>query len=137
MTPCWCLAIVLLLYIHKFNILNMKINNKYDIGDKVVYPGADLGNPGIIESTITGVAYYEEDEQEILTYKTEHSYGVREEHVSKSTGKAKKKLIKMMQDKKAEINEQIDNAIKTIEDTKAKELINKLPNEEPNSLSEV
>ena len=115
----------------------MKINNKFQIGQSVVYPGADLGNPGIIESTIMGVAYYVEDEQEIITYRTEHSYGVREEHLAKTKGSAKKKLLKMMQEKKDEINGQINKAIKIIEDTKPIDLINKLPNEEPNSLSEV
>lgn len=116
----------------------MKINNKFDIGQKVVYPGADMGNPSIIESTITGVSLWVgEDGTETVSYRTEHSYGVREEHLSKTKNGAKKKLLKMMTDKQKEIQDQIVHAIGLIKDTKAKDLIQKLPNDETNALSEV
>ena len=124
--------------LYKLILFNMKINNKYEIDQKVYYPGADMGNPSIIESTITGVSLWVgEDKAESISYRTIHSYGVNEKHLAKTKNKAKKILLDMMKDKQTEINSQINNAIKIIEDTKAKDLIQKLPNEQTNPLSQL
>lgn len=117
---------------NKFILYNMKINNKFKIGSKVKYPGADLSAPSIIESTITGVSYYVENEAELISYRTEHSYGVREEHLSKTNNGAKKILIKLMEQKRDEFLSKFDEAIKLTKDMSPKELLNKLPNETAN-----
>lgn len=105
----------------------MKINNKFELGSKVFYPSADLGNPSVLESTITGVSYYADGE--IISYRTEHSYGVREEHLSKSSKEAKKMLIKLMEDKRDEFLAKFEEAIKLTNDMPVKELLNRIPNE--------
>lgn len=115
----------------------MKINNKFEIGQKVVYPGADMGNPTLIESIIVGVSLWVDEGVETITYRTEFSYGVAEKHLAKTKNGAKKKLLQMMREKEKEIKAQITKAIETIEKTKASDLIQKLPNEETNALSEI
>jgi hypothetical protein len=107
----------------------MKINNKYSMGSKVFYPSADLSNPSIIKSTVIGVSYYKDGEEELISYRTEHSYGVREEHLSKGSGGAKKTLIKLMEDKKGEFLTKFDEAIKLTKEMSPKNLLNRLPNE--------
>jgi Ribonuclease G/E len=109
----------------------MKINNKFDIGETVVYPAADLGHPRLMESEITGVSLWvndvDDDEKETIVYRTKDSYGVTQKHMAKTAKTAKKKLLDMMKDKEKQITKQVREAIKAVEDMSPKELLEKAP----------
>jgi hypothetical protein len=109
----------------------MKINNKFELGETIFYPAADLGSPRLIESEITGVSLWvndtDEEESETIVYRTKHSYGVTQKHVAKSARTAKKKLLDMMKQKEKDINKQVKEAIKAVDEMSPKELLEKAP----------
>ncbi len=95
----------------------MEINNKYKIGEKVFYPGADLNRiaSGKIEKIIVNA-------DESISYGTDTAYGVKETDCSKSNKEAKERLLDMMMEKQEKVNEQIDKAIEKVTKTKPKDL---------------
>lgn len=101
----------------------MKISNKFNIGDTVYYPAADLRTGRVFKSQVTGITITEIDGKLEVIYQTGQSYGVSEEDMFKIAKPAKRRLIKIMQEKKKEIAKDIDNAIKVINDTKTDELV--------------
>lgn len=107
----------------------MKISNKFNIGDIVYYPSADLRSAKILKSAITGIVITGED----YVYQTGQSYGVGEEDMFKTAKPAKRRLMKILQEKKKEIAKEIDEAVKKINGMKTEELIQDLTpkDEEP------
>lgn len=96
----------------------MKIKNKFEIGETVYYPGADLNKiaEGKIEKIIIG-------EDELISYGTDAAYGVKESDCSKEPQEAKERLLEMMGEKQERINDQIDKAIEKVNETKPEELL--------------
>ena len=101
----------------------MKISNKFNIGDTVYYPSADLRAARIFKSVVTGIVITNIDDKQVVIYQTGHSYGVSEEDMFKIAKPAKRRLVKIMQDKKKQIAKDIDEAIKKVNDTKTEELV--------------
>ncbi len=99
----------------------MQIKNKFELGATVYYPGADLGNPHIIKTEITGIVI----EKEGVSYNTLYSFRIPEGNITNNKVPAKVKLMKLLKDREAEIIGNMAEAIKTIEETKAEELVNR------------
>lgn len=104
----------------------MKVLNKFDLGDVVYYPAADLRESKVIKSEITGILYTVLDGKEEIIYQTGMSYGVAAEDVFKTARSAKKRLIKILQEKKKSIDKDINETIKKVEATKPKDLVDSL-----------
>lgn len=101
----------------------MKISNKYNLGDTVYYPSADLRAARIFKSVVTGIVITNIDDKQEVIYQTGQSYGVSEEDMFKIAKPAKRRLIKIMQEKKKQIAKDIDEAIKKVGDMKTDELV--------------
>jgi hypothetical protein len=101
----------------------MEIKNKYNIGEVIYYPTADLRTAKVLKSKITGVLVTEVDDELTIVYQTGGSYGVAQEDAFKTAKPAKKRLVKIMKEKKEEIDKDIENAIKTVKDRDIKELV--------------
>ena len=103
--------------------MSMKISNKFNLGDTVYYPAADLRAARIFKSTITGIIITEVDGEREIVYQTGQSYGVSEEDVFKTAKPAKRRLVKILEEKKKEIAKDIDKVIKAVEDAKTQDLV--------------
>lgn len=101
----------------------MKISNKFNIGDIVYYPAADLRMARLYKAAVTGITITTLEGKTELIYQTGQSYGVAEEDMFKIAKPAKRRLVKILQDKKKDIVKDIDGAIKKIEATKTNELV--------------
>ena len=97
----------------------MEIKNKFELGATVYYPGADLGNPHIIKTEITGIVV----EKSGVSYNTLYSFRIPEDNITTNKVPAKVKLMKLLKDREAEIIGNMKEAIETIEKTKADELV--------------
>lgn len=100
----------------------MEVKSKFSLGEEVFYPGADLGNPHIIKSKITGVTA---DIDKNTYYNTEFSYKIPEENLSKHRNPAKVKLMRLLEERQNEIIENMKTAIETVGKRTAKELIDR------------
>jgi len=115
----------------------VNITNRFNIGDVVYYPAADLRAARIFKAAITGIIIRETEGKVELIYQTGQSYGVSEEDMFKTAKPAKRRLIKILQEKKKEVAKDIDGAVKTVDGTKTEELVydltakNEEPKEEP------
>ena len=109
----------------------MQITNKFNLGDIVYYPAADLRSGKVLKSVVTGIVVTEVDGKVDIIYQTGQSYAVSQEDMFKTAKPAKRRLIKIMQDKKKDIAKDIDESIKTIDKTGLDELvINLIPQDE-------
>jgi len=112
----------------------MELNNKFNIGETVFYPGADLGNGLIFKSTITGIKVTQ-DSPEVaehdgalrLIYSTEHSYGVKETDLFTEPDNAKDRLLEIYGENKEKICKQIDDAVTTVKGKSIDDLIYEAP----------
>ena len=113
--------------------MQMKISNKFNLGDIVYYPAADLRMISIMKSAVTGIVVTMIDGKESVIYQTGQSYGVTEEDMFKTAKPAKRRLIKILQEKKKTIAKDIEAAIKKTEAAKTEELVQDLTvkDEEP------
>jgi len=101
----------------------MKISNKFNLGDIVYYPAADLRMSRLIKAPVTGIVVTVLDGKETVIYQTGQSYGVSEEDMFKTAKPAKRRLIKILQEKKKEIAKDIEKTIKKVDATKTEELV--------------
>jgi len=106
--------------------MTMKISNKFNLGDIVYYPAADLRMISIMKSAVTGIVVTMIDGKESVIYQTGQSYGVVEEDMFKTAKPAKRRLIKILQEKKKTIAKDIEAAIKKTEAAKTEELVQDL-----------
>lgn len=103
--------------------MSMKISNKFNLGDVVYYPAADLRIARIFKSRITGIIVTNMDGKQEIIYQTGQSYGVGEEDVFKTAKPAKRRLIKILQEKKKKIAGDIEKAIEKVVDAKTQDLV--------------
>ena len=101
----------------------MKITNKFNLGDVVYYPSADLRNAQVIKAEVTGVVVTTIDDKVTIVYQTGQSYGVSEDDMFKTAGPAKRRLIKVLKEKQDEINDDIKAAIKKIKEIDVQEIL--------------
>ena len=101
----------------------MEISNKFNLGDTVYYPSADLRAARVFKSVVTGIVVTSIDDKQEVIYQTGQSYGVSEEDMFKIAKPAKRRLVKIMRDKKKQIAKDIEEAIKKVNDTKTEELV--------------
>ena len=90
------------------------------------YPAADLRMTSIMKSAITGIIVTMIDGKETVVYQTGQSYAVSEEDMFKTAKPAKRRLIKILQEKKKVIAKDIDAVIKKTEAAKTEELVRDL-----------
>ena len=57
----------------------MEISNKFNLGDTVYYPSADLRAARVFKSVVTGIVITNIDDKQEVIYQTGQSYGVSEE----------------------------------------------------------
>lgn len=117
--------------------MKMEISNKFKLGDVVYYPSADLRAARVFKSAVTGIIVTNVDGKQGIIYQTGQSYGVSEEDMFRTAKPAKRRLIKILQEKKKAIAKDIEDAIKKVGDTKTIDLVYDLtaveePNEETN-----
>lgn len=101
----------------------MEINNKFNIGDVVFYPGADMRMARVIKSVVTGFKVTKEKEDINLVYITEDSYGVKESDLFTDADNAKDRLLKIYEENKDRIVDEIEKALKEAKDMPIDELI--------------
>lgn len=101
----------------------MKISNKFNIGDVVYYPAADLRSARILKAEITGIVVRDNEGKTEVIYQTGQSYGVSPEDVFKTQRPAKRRLIRILEEKREEIAKEIDEAISKINEMDIKELV--------------
>lgn len=101
----------------------MKITNKFNLGDIVYYPAADLRSGKVLKAEVTGIVITEVDDKIDIIYQTGQSYAVSQGDMFKTAKPAKRRLLAIMKEKKQEIAKDIDEAIKTIDKTNLDELI--------------
>jgi len=108
----------------------MNIKNKFEIGDEVYYPSADLRTSRLLKAEITGILVSnDKDGVESIVYQTGQSYGVGQEDMFKTAGPAKRRLIKILTEKRDTITTDIKDAIKKIKDMKPSEITLDLTNQ--------
>lgn len=101
----------------------MKITNKFNLGDVVYYPSADLRNAQVIKAEVTGVVVTTIEDKVTIVYQTGQSYGVSEDDMFKTAGPAKRRLIKVLKEKQKEIDKDISEAIKKIKEIDVQEIL--------------
>lgn len=108
----------------------MEISNKFNLGDVVYYPAADLRMAKIFKSAVSGIVVTEIDGKVETIYQTGQSYGVSAEDMFRTAKPAKRRLLKILQEKKKDIAKDLDKAMKTIDATKTDELVYDLTEKE-------
>lgn len=101
----------------------MKINNRFEIGDVVFYPSADLNRATLLKAVVTGLSIYKTEGKLMWAYQTGGTYGVREEDMFKTAKPAKRRLIQILKEKKTNISKNIDEAVKLLDAKKTDEII--------------
>jgi hypothetical protein len=101
----------------------VKITNKFNLGDIVYYPSADLRNAQVIKAEVTGIVVTTIEDEVKIVYQTGQSYGVSQEDMFKTAGPAKRRLIKVLKEKQKEIDKDISEAIKKIKGLDVKEIL--------------
>lgn len=103
--------------------MKMEISNKFKLGDVVYYPSADLRAAKIFKSVVTGIVITNLDGKEALIYQTGQSYGVDEADMFRTAKPAKRRLLKILQEKKKAIGKDIEEAIKKVDAMKTVDLV--------------
>lgn len=101
----------------------MRIKNKYNLGDEIYYPAADLRASRIFKGVVTGIVVQEEDGKEIIAYQAGQAYAVRERDSFKRPKGAIKRLIEILEEKKGEIVQDIDEAIAKVKEMEKEDII--------------
>jgi hypothetical protein len=97
----------------------MEIKNKFNLGDTVYYPAADLSRAHLHKAEILGITVDKKD----IFYNTDRSISVPEEQISSNKTPAKVKLVRRMKERRDKFVDEMDSVIKEIEEKSADELV--------------
>jgi len=97
----------------------MEIKNKFNLGDSVYYPAADLSRAHLHKAEILGITV---DKKNIF-YNTDRSISVPEEQLSSNKAPAKIKLVRRMKERRDKFIEEMNTVIDEIEKKTADELV--------------
>lgn len=102
----------------------MKIENKFNIGDVVFYPAADLRSGKLIKSFVTGFLITRVGDQEEIAYQTkDSSYAIKDTDVFKGALEAKNRLVEVFKEYKVKVLKSVDDAIKSAKKAKPEDIL--------------
>ena len=105
-------------------IYKMKLDNKYNIGDEVFYPAADLRSGKLIKSVVTGFLITEVGGKPEIAYQTKDSaYAIKETDVFDSAFSAKERLVEVFKEYRKKVLESVDKAIKEAKKAKPEDIL--------------
>ena len=102
----------------------MKFESKYNIGDVVFYPSADVADIKLLQAPILGVIFMEDEKKKVsISYRTELSYGIPEDVASLTFKEGKKILSKLLNKKIKEMTKGFETAIEEFKKMNDEELV--------------
>ncbi len=97
----------------------MEIKNKFNLGDSVFYPAADLSRAHLHKAEILGITVDKKD----IFYNTDRSISVPEEQLSSNKSPAKVKLVRRMEERRDKFIVEMNDVIEEVKKKTPDELV--------------
>jgi NACalpha-BTF3-like transcription factor len=102
----------------------MRIDNKFNIGDSVFYPAADLRSGKLIKSLVTGLLITRVGDVDEVAYQTKDSaYAIKDTDVFDNVVEAKGRLVEVFKEYRTKVLKSVDDAIKAAKKAKPEEIL--------------
>ena len=98
--------------------MNRTMKHKYELGDVVFHPGADLNQATIHQGRIMAIIIHNPEGEVEIAYRTHGAYGVPERDCSKTFEPARKRLLEIVKEKEKEMKVEVKEALKSIKAAK-------------------
>ena len=98
------------------------MKHKFELGDIVFYPGAELNQATIMKGVITAIIIHNPEGEMEIAYRTGLTYGVPERDCFKTFEPARKRLIQIIKEKEKEMKAEVKTVSKQVKDAKPEDI---------------